>query len=168
MSHRAPNDEARTTRVCVHRHVRARSQNAHETYTTFNYPNTSFDSDTKRFNNAHNMVKIATRTRLVCISPDTDTHTQQKLKKKKIPDHTVSMASVGFSWNVIFGRHRGHAVTYRATTVTTGDNAVRQSRQSRPLYTYLVYIIATVLPISLFSHVNVLCVYAHVDDTKFA
>lgn len=51
------------SRPCVYRrvHIDERSQSAYETYKTFNYPNTPFD--TKSFNNAHDIGKNRNATR---------------------------------------------------------------------------------------------------------
>lgn len=98
--------------VANRRERRGRSQSVYGTHATFKRPNTPIDN--KSHDNTHDTVRTAG---LACAVERTQT-------TKTKPDHTVSAASVGFSWNVMFGRRRDH-VTLRATVVT-GDDAFRR------------------------------------------
>lgn len=82
--------------------------------------NTPVDNDTNNFNNAHDIIKIVRRTRLMYVVK----HTPKAKKKQNPITQYPSKTSKNVSWNVIFGRRRNH-VTYRAT-VMTGDNSFQK------------------------------------------
>lgn len=100
-------------------HVYGRSQAQRNNNNFWLCSNTPADSDAESFRNARGTVKVTSRTRLACVVE----RTRARRKTKTKPDYAMSIASVGFSRDVIFGRRRHHT-TYRAPA-TTGDNALQ-------------------------------------------